>query len=43
MRMEAKVEEIRQENIRKGVFIPVSALPRLEPKIGKPRTDSVGC
>lgn len=43
LRMEAKVEEIRQENIRKGVFIPVSALPKLEPKIGKPRVDSAGC
>ena len=27
----------------KGVFIHGSALPKLEPKIGKSRTDSVGC
>ena len=43
LRMNVKVEEIRHESIRKSVFIPVSALPMLEPKIGKSRTDSAGC
>ena len=42
LRMEAKKEEIRQENIRKGVFTPVASMPVLEPKIGKPRADNFG-
>ena len=42
LRMEAKKEEIRQENIRKGVFIPIASMPVLEPKIGKPRADNFG-
>lgn len=32
--MDAKKEEIRQEDIAKGVFIPVSLLPPAEPKKG---------
>lgn len=32
--MDAKKEEIRQEDIAKGVFVPVSLLPLAEPKKG---------
>ena len=32
--MDAKKEEIRQEDIAKGVFVPVSLLPPAEPKKG---------
>ena len=33
-RTKAKKEEIRQEDIAKGVFVPVSLLPPAEPKKG---------
>ena len=32
--IEAKKEAIRQEDIAKGVFVPVSMLPAAEPKKG---------
>ena len=32
--LDAKKEEIRQEDIAKGVFIPLSLLPPAEPKKG---------
>ena len=32
--MDSKKEEIRQEDIAKGVFVPVSLLPPAEPKKG---------
>lgn len=32
--MDAKKEEIRQEDIAKGVFVPVSLLPPAEPMKG---------
>ena len=32
--MDAKKEKIRQEDIAKGVFVPVSLLPPAEPKKG---------
>lgn len=34
LRMEAKNEAIRKEDMAKGIFVPVCLLPKAEPKKG---------
>ena len=34
LRMEAKNEAIRKEDMAKGIFVPVCLLPKAEPKQG---------
>lgn len=34
LRMEAKNEAIRKEDMAKGIFVPVRLLPKAEPKKG---------
>lgn len=34
LRMEAKNEAIRKEDMAKGIFVPVCLLPKVEPKKG---------
>ena len=35
--MDAKKNALRAEDVAKGVFVPVSSMPKLEPKIAPPK------